>query len=97
LLAKIASAEPDAILIRNLAALTYFKEHTPAVSLVGDYSLNVANELSAELFLDEGLRRLVPSYDLNWEQLLAMLGRTAPEWFEVVVHQHIPMFHMEHC
>jgi len=97
LLAKIASAEPDAILVRNLAALTYFKEHTPAVPLVGDYSLNVANELSAALFLDEGLRRLVPSYDLNWEQLLAMLGRTAPEWFEIVIHQHIPMFHMEHC
>jgi putative protease len=26
-----------------------------------------------------------------------MLGRIEPGLFEVVVHQHIPMFHMEHC
>ena len=97
LLAKIASAEPDAVLIRNLASLTFFREQTPALPLVGDFSLNAANELSADLFLREGLQRIVPSYDLNWEQLAAMLGRTAPARFEVVIHQHIPMFHMEHC
>jgi putative protease len=97
LLVKIASAEPDAILVRNLAALSYFREKMPAVGLVGDFSLNAANELSADLFLGEGLRRLVPSFDLNWEQLVAMLGRVPSDRFEVVVHQHMPMFHMEHC
>jgi putative protease len=40
---------------------------------------------------------LVPSYDLSWTQLAAMLGRFPPRRFEVVVHQHMPMFHMEHC
>ena len=39
----------------------------------------------------------MPSYDLNWEQLAAMLKRCEPSRFEVVVHQHMPMFHMEHC
>jgi putative protease len=39
----------------------------------------------------------VPSYDLNWEQLAALLGRCDPGRFEAVVHQHMPMFHMEHC
>lgn len=97
LLAKIASAEPDAALVRNLAALDWFKEHSPAIALVGDYSLNVANELTADLLLCAGLSRLVPSYDLNWEQLGAMLTRIAPSRFEAVVHQHIPMFHTEHC
>jgi putative protease len=97
LLAKIASAEPDAVLVRNLAALTYFREQAPELPLVGDFSLNAANELAADLLLEAGLRRLVPSYDLNWEQLAAMLGRAAPERFEVVIHQHMPMFHMEHC
>ena len=42
-------------------------------------------------------QRLVPSYDLNWEQLAAMLRRSEPDRFEVVIHQHMPMFHMEHC
>jgi putative protease len=40
---------------------------------------------------------MVPSYDLNWTQLAAMLGRIDPAIFETVIHQHIPMFHMEHC
>ena len=97
LLAKIASAQADAVLIRNLTALGWFREHAPTTALVGDFSLNVANELAADLFLREGLRRLVPSYDLNWEQLAAMLSRISPARFEVVIHQHIPMFHNEHC
>jgi len=39
----------------------------------------------------------VPSYDLNWRQLAAMLSRFDPARFEAVIHQHMPMFHMEHC
>ncbi|HWB11520.1 MAG TPA: DUF3656 domain-containing protein [Pirellulales bacterium] len=97
LLAKIASAVPDAVLVRNLAALGWFREQAPQMALIGDYSLNVANELTAQLFLREGLKRLVPSYDLSWEQLAAMLSRIAPSPFEAVIHQHMPMFHMEHC
>ncbi len=69
----------------------------PHTQLIGDYSLNVANELTADLFLREGLSRLTPSYDLNWEQLASMLGQMTPKAFEIVVHQHMPMFHMEHC
>jgi putative protease len=93
----IASFEPDVILVRNLAGLTYFRAEHPTIPLVGDFSLNVANELSAELFHDEGLVRIVPSYDLNWTQLSALVEASDPNWFEVVVHQHMPMFHMEHC
>jgi putative protease len=37
------------------------------------------------------------SYDLNFAQLEALLQAAPPEWFEVTIHQHIPMFHMEHC
>lgn len=97
LLAKIAAAEADAVLVRNLGSLAWFRRHQPRLPLIGDYSLNVANELTADLLLHAGLTRLVPSYDLTWEQLAAMLGRISPGWFEVVVHQQIPMFHMEHC
>ena len=97
LLAKIAAAEADAVLVRNLGSLAWFRQHQPRLPLVGDYSLNVANELTADLLLHAGLTRLVPGYDLTWEQLAAMLGRISPGWFEVVVHQQIPMFHMEHC
>ncbi|MCE9605377.1 MAG: U32 family peptidase [Planctomycetia bacterium] len=88
---------PDAVLVRNLAALSHFRRTLPEVSLIGDFSLNVTNELTAELLLGEGLARLVPGYDLSWEQLAALLSHSAPGRFETVVHQHMPMFHMEHC
>src|SRR6201988_3267738 len=30
-------------------------------------------------------------------QLEALLKAAPPHWFEVTIHQHMPMFHMEHC
>jgi putative protease len=96
-LRQIAGYGPDLLLVRNLAGLTFCREQVSTMPLVGDFSLNVANELTADLLARHGLVRLVPSYDLNWEQLHAMLGRIDPGLFEVVIHQHMPMFYMEHC
>ncbi|MBX9582625.1 MAG: U32 family peptidase [Gemmataceae bacterium] len=95
--APIVRAAPDLVLVRNLGSLAYCRDHLPGVELVGDFSLNVANELTADLFVREGLSRLVPSFDLNWEQFAALLRRSDPGWYEPVVHQHMPMFHNEHC
>ncbi len=97
LLRVIAKATPDAVLVRNLAGMTFFGTELPQANRIGDFSLNITNELTADLFLRECLTRITPGYDLNWEQLAAMLGRIDPGVFEVVVHQHMPMFHMEHC
>lgn len=97
LLKQVVDCRPHALLVRNLAAVSYFQEIAPELRLIGDYSLNVANELTAAIFADAGLVRLVPSYDLNWKQMAAMLARSSPALFECVVHQHMPMFHMEHC
>jgi putative protease len=93
----ILQCQPDALLVRNLASLAVAKELAPGLPLIGDYALNVSNELTAAMFAAEGVARMVPSYDLSWKQLGAMLGRFDPGWFECVVHQHMPMFHMEHC
>lgn len=97
LLRQVAACEPDLVLVRNLAGLSFFAAQHPALPMVGDYAMNVANELTAGLMLDRGLRRMVPSYDLNWAQMTAMFAKVSPAHFEVVVHQHMPMFHMEHC
>ena len=40
---------------------------------------------------------MTASYDLNVDQLLDLLDATPPSWLEVVIHQQMPMFHMEHC
>jgi putative protease len=96
-LKRILDCRPDAILVRNLAAIGFYRQHAPQLPLIGDYALNIANELTAAIFAEANLVRMVPSYDLNWRQLAAMLARADARKFEAVVHQHMPMFHMEHC
>jgi putative protease len=91
----IERAKPDGVLIRNLGAISYFKE--AGLPITGDFSLNVANPLTAEILKKSGLQRLTISYDLNIEQVLDLLHGAPPEWFEITLHQHMPMFHMEHC
>jgi putative protease len=93
ILKNLLGAGADGVLVRSTAHLDFFK----GVRRIGDYSLNAANELSVGLLLARGLERLVPSYDLNWEQLQALIARVDPGRLEVTAHQHMPMFHMEHC
>jgi len=70
---------------------------TTPLRRVGDFSLNAANPLTAQHFITKGLERVTVSYDLNIAQVLDLLAAAPPEWFELTLHQHMPMFHMEHC
>jgi len=93
----IERAEPDGILLRNLAALDYYKDRSD-LKKVGDFSLNVANPITAKLLKHAAnLDTLTISYDLNIGQVMDLLQGAPPEWFELTLHQHMPMFHMEHC
>lgn len=86
---------PDGLLVRNLAGMRFCQEH--AIPFIADYSLNVTNELTADGIMNFGAERLTASYDLNRDQLLDLVGHTPAAWIETVIHQHMPMFHMEHC
>ncbi|MFO0868387.1 MAG: DUF3656 domain-containing protein [Pirellulales bacterium] len=91
----LARQGADGVLVRNLGGLLFFGER--GIPRVVDFSLNVANELSAQLVHEQGPLRITPSYDLNRDQLLELVAAVPAEWLEVVVHQHMPLFHMEHC
>ena len=91
----IAKAQPTGVLIRNLGGLDFFRQS--ALRKVGDFSLNVANPLAADLLLREGLERVTVAYDCNAAQVLDLVRAVAPAGLELVIHQHLPMFHMEHC
>jgi putative protease len=91
----IANARPDGVLIRNIGAISHFAGSP--LRLIGDFSLNVANPVSALVFKNHGLERLTISHDLNSAQILSMLRHVPPDWFELTLHHHMPMFHMEHC
>ncbi len=94
ILKQVRSSEADGYLVRNYDHLRFFAGER----CVGDFSLNVANPLTAAYYLERyGLERLTASYDLNATQLEALLRGAPPAWFEVTIHQHMPMFHMEHC
>jgi putative protease len=94
ILKQVHSCNADGYLIRNYDHLKFFED----CRRVGDFSLNVANPLTAEYFKNKfALERLTASYDLNITQLDALLKSAPPEWFEITIHQHMPMFHMEHC
>ncbi len=87
----------DGLLLRNLAALHHFKDHHDIIK-IGDFSLNAANPLTAKLLKENAnLDRLTISYDLNISQVLDLLEKTPTDWLELTLHQHMPMFHMEHC
>ena len=93
-LRQVRSSDADGYLVRNYDHLNFFAHDRR----IGDYSLNVANRLGAEYFKNRfGLERVTASYDLNFTQLEALLQTAPPEWFEITIHQHMPMFHMEHC
>ena len=85
----------DGILVRNFAGLRYYL--SAGVRVIADFSLNIANDLTAQFLIDQGAERVTASYDLNRDQLLDLVNATPSSWLEVVVHQHMPMFHMEHC
>ncbi|MFM7058559.1 MAG: DUF3656 domain-containing protein [Planctomycetota bacterium] len=91
----LEKAAPHGVLVRNLSGLAWFRER--GVPISGDYSLNAANELTALQLKQRGLRWLTPSYDLNRDQLMDLVQLVPGAWLEVVIHQHMPMFHMEHC
>jgi putative protease len=93
-LKQVRSCEADGYLIRNYDHLKFFAGERA----IGDYSLNIANRRAAQYFKQRfSLERVTTSYDLNFTQLESLLQSAPPEWFEVTIHQHMPMFHMEHC
>jgi U32 family peptidase len=93
-LEQLATCEPTGYLVRNYDQLEFFQGQR----CIGDFSLNVANALTADYFQRRyRLERLTASYDLNISQLMDFLGTYPAQQIEVTIHQHMPMFHMEHC
>ncbi len=93
ILEQVRRCNADGYLVRNYDHLNFFANDR----CIGDFSLNVANAIAADYFRNLGLERLTASYDLNIQQLSDLLQSCPPDWLEITIHQHMPMFHMEHC
>ena len=85
------------ILVRSTGLLSALLDSGARADLIGDFSLNTANVITAETFLNLGLKRLTPTHDLNAAQIAALAAGISPDKLEVIAYQHLPVFHTEHC
>lgn len=88
---------PDAILARNLGAVQWLQANNYQGQILGDFSLNVTNHLTAQYLLNKGLHSLCLGYDLNNVQVSELIQAGQAAQFEVTAYQYMPSFHMEHC
>jgi U32 family peptidase len=84
------------ILVRSAGLLHQLQSKTHA-GLIGDFSLNAANTLTAAEYLAMGLRSLTPTHDLNAAQVAALAEGVGGDKLEAILYQHLPVFHTEHC
>jgi putative protease len=85
-----------AILVRSTGLLHALQSEAHP-ELIGDFSLNTANVLTADALLQLGLARITPTHDLNAAQVADLTRSLGAERVEVIGYQHLPVFHTEHC
>ena len=84
------------ILVRSAGILHALREREHP-QLVGDFSLNTANSLTAAMYLGLGLSWITPTHDLNGVQISDLARTVGAAKIEVIAYQHLPVFHTEHC
>jgi putative protease len=91
----------DGLLVRHLSALAVATNASRRASrpsrLLGDFSLNVANSLTARWLLSCGLDGFTPSVDLDEDQLRALLGAAPASRATIALYHRVAAFHTEHC
>ncbi len=85
------------LLVRSGGLLHALQTVESPPPLTGDFSLNAANAIAGQTFLQMGLQRLTPTHDLNAAQIASLAESLGPVNLEVVIYQHLPVFHTEHC
>ncbi len=94
---KFLLSLPANILVRSPGLLNTLLNEENKPELHGDFSLNAANAIAAQEFLNMGLARLAPTHDLNAAQILALAQHINAAQLEVIAYHHLPVFHTEHC
>lgn len=100
LIERIRKLQPDGVLVRHFGAMMRFlrfRAEGERMALHGDFSLNAANSLTTRHLLQLGLDTVTASFDLDEQQLLAMIQQVPAGRLAVIAHHRIPTFHTEHC
>jgi putative protease len=91
----IAANGPDGLLARNLAGAAFCAERN--LPFVADASLHAANAWTVAWLRELGASRVTAACDLDQQRLLDLAAPASAAWLEVIVYQHVPMFHTEYC
>ena len=65
--------------------------------LIGDFSLNVTNQLAADSYFKLGVQTITAAHDLNADQISQLAQAVGGDRLEVIAYHHLPVFHTEHC
>ncbi len=95
LMRVLAKFGAHGILTRHCGGLEFATRE--GIPWLADFAMNATNALTVELLRSWGAERVTAGFDLGIDQLLDLLGDVPGAAIEVVVHHHMPMFHMEHC
>lgn len=75
----------DAVLVQDLGALAFIREHFPGLALHASTQMSVAGALGAEFLKKYGVERIVPARELSLEEIRKMKAKTGLE-IECFVH-----------
>jgi putative protease len=93
--ARFADAKPDGLLVRNLGGAAFCAQRQ--IPFVADMSLNAVNPWTVAWLNELGARRVTAAYDSDRQRLIELADAAPWAELEVVVYQHVPLFHTEHC
>ncbi|GAB6107086.1 U32 family peptidase [Fusibacter bizertensis] len=87
-----AGGKVDGLLVTNLGAVRTYAGK--GYKLVGDFSLNIFNQIAAKFYLEQGVEVITPSIELPAKELKALLNSSVP--CEVITHGRLSMMYMSH-
>lgn len=89
---KLSGVEIDGLLVTNLGAIRSFGNR--GYKMVGDFSMNIFNQFSAEFYLEQGIDLVTPSIELPAKELKVLLDSGVP--CEVITHGRLSTMYMSH-
>nr|WP_281381054.1 U32 family peptidase [Desulfurispira natronophila] len=95
-LQPLLDLQPDRILVRGLGALGVLRRSTDA-ALIGDTRFNVANGLSADYLLAQGLHKLSLAGEVPVGEIGDLSKQIGAQYLEVPVFSYPATFHMSYC
>lgn len=88
---RITKLNLDTVLIQSYGHIRKFE----GLNIIGDYNLNVVNDLAYKFYMDKNFSRITLSPELNLSQITAM--GLEPSKTEIFGYGYIPVMAIKHC